>query len=51
VVTLEFFNHVDHILGPHDVDRFAYYNNRKTSRYNSLFADFGSEAIDCFTQL
>ena len=49
-VALEFFNHVDKMWGPHDVDRFASYNNRKTPRFNSLFAEFGSEALDCFTQ-
>jgi len=49
-VTQIFFNYVDQIWGPHDIDRFASYNNRKTVRYNSMFADFGSEAIDCFTQ-
>ena len=49
-VTERFFQCINDIWGPHDIDRFATFKNRKTKRYNSLFVDFESEAIDCFTQ-
>ena len=45
-VTKQFFEHVDGLWGPHEIDRFAYYANRKTVRYNSLFLDYDSEAVD-----
>lgn len=36
--------------GPHSVDRFATFQNTQIPRFNSLFLDVGSEAIDAFTQ-
>lgn len=49
-VSREFFEYLDALWGPHDIDRFATYKNRKTARYNSLFMDVESEAVDCFTE-
>jgi len=49
-VSNPFFEHMDSLWGPYDIDRFATCKNRKTERYNSLFMDTGSEAVDCFTQ-
>lgn len=49
-VTKEFFDFLDQMWGPHTVDRFASKLNTKLTRYNSLFWNVGSEAIDAFTQ-
>ena len=49
-VSSEFFSYIDSLWGPHEVDRFATYKNRKTIRFNSLFMDIETEAVDCFTQ-
>lgn len=49
-VTTEFFNFIDQMWGPHEVDRFASFKNRKLNRFNSLFYEYKSEAIDAFTQ-
>jgi hypothetical protein len=32
------------------IDRFAYFNNKKLNRYNSLYWNPGSEAIDAFSR-
>jgi hypothetical protein len=32
------------------IDRFANFNNKKLNRYNSLYWNPGSEAIDAFSQ-
>ena len=37
-------------LGSWDVDRFAAAHNKKTPRFNSLFATEGTEAVDAFSQ-
>lgn len=50
-VSLEFFQFLDSLWGPHDVDRFASYKNRKVIRYNSKFIDFESEAVDAHHSL
>lgn len=49
-VSDEFFSFIDEMWGPHDVDRFASFRNRKVHRFNSKFVDFQSEAVDAFTQ-
>jgi hypothetical protein len=38
------------LWGPHTVDRFASNLNKKLIRYNSLFWNPNSEAVDTFTQ-
>ncbi|XP_053400756.1 uncharacterized protein LOC128557413 [Mercenaria mercenaria] len=49
-VSTEFFKFMDQMWGPHDIDRSASFKNRKLKRFNSLFFDFESEAVDAFTQ-
>ena len=49
-VSDDFFEYIDSIWGPHTVDRFANANNKKICRFNSVFWNPGSEAVDCFTQ-
>jgi hypothetical protein len=48
--TVEFFNFIDEIWGPHTVDRFASVSNSKLRRFNSLFWYPEYEAVDAFTQ-
>ena len=38
------------LYGPHSVDRFATANNTICQRYNTLFFDPGTEAVDAFAQ-
>ena len=49
-ITDTFFEFIDDLWGPHSVDRFASVVNKKISRFNSLFWNPSSEAIDAFTQ-
>ena len=49
-VSKVFFDFMNGLWGPYDIDRFASYKNRKLERYNSRFLDFESEATDTFTQ-
>lgn len=49
-VTDTFFEFIDNLWGPHSVDRFASVVNKKISRFNSLFWNPSSEAVDAFTQ-
>lgn len=49
-ITFEFFDFLNFLWGPHSIDRFASISNRKTVRFNSLFWNPDSEAIDAFTQ-
>lgn len=49
-VTVEFFDFMNELWGPYDIDRFASHRNRKVQRYNSKFIDFETEAVDAFTQ-
>ncbi len=44
------FQFVDHMWGPHSVDRCASFLTRQLPRYNSLYADPESEGIDCLAQ-
>ena len=44
-----FFDFIDSLWGPHTIDRFANMNNAKTSKFNSLFWNPGTVAIDAFT--
>ena len=38
------------LWGPFDIDRFATFENKKLSRYNSRFFDYQCEAVDAFSQ-
>lgn len=49
-ISCEFFEFIDKLWGPHSVDRFASVMNHKTVRFNSLFWNPNSEAVDAFTQ-
>jgi hypothetical protein len=49
-VSVEFFSFIDDLRGAHSIDRFASIMNRKTERFNYLFWNLGSEAVDAFTQ-
>ena len=44
------FQGLDELWGPHSVDRFACNYNAKLPRFNSRFAQPGSEAVDAFCQ-
>jgi hypothetical protein len=43
------FNQLDQIWGPHSIDRFASWLNKKVPRYNSAVLDSQAEAIDAFS--
>ena len=43
------FDQLDHMWGPHTVDRFASIDNRQLERFNSRFWDPEIEAVDTFT--
>ena len=45
-----FFDLMNGLWGPFTLDRFANFNNKKLNRYNSLYWNPGSEAIDAFSQ-
>ena len=49
-VSSEFFHFIDSLHGPFTVDRFANSKNTRLPRFNSLFWNPNSEAVDCFTQ-
>ena len=49
-VSFQIFEILERKWGPHTIDRFASYYNKKTVRFNSRFWNPGSEAIDAFTQ-
>lgn len=49
-VSDEFFTFMNDLWGPFTVDRFANKSNTKLPRYNSLFWNTNTEAIDAFTQ-
>ena len=44
------FRMLDKVLGPHTIDRFAAAHNTQTTRYNSLFLDPWTEAVDAMAQ-
>jgi len=48
-VSQYFFDFIDKLWGPHDVDRFANSHNKKVARYNSKLFEPDSEAVDAFT--
>lgn len=48
-ISFAFFNFVDNMWGVHTIDRFANMNNTKLPRYNSLYWDHRTSAIDAFT--
>ena len=43
------FDQLDHMWGPHTVDRFASIDNRQLEQFNSRFWDPETEAVDAFT--
>ena len=45
----DIFAHLDHVWGPHTVDRFANINNRQMRRFDSRFWNPETEAVDTFT--
>ena len=47
---MEFFEFMNSMWGPFTVDRFASHLNSKLSRFNSLFWNPNSEAVDAFSQ-
>ena len=47
--TVEFFQFLDSLCGPHTVDRFAHMNNTKLPRFNSLYWNPGSIGVDAYT--
>ena len=47
--TQGFFAHLDHIWGPHTVDRLANALNAHLPRFNSRFRVPGTEAVDAFS--
>ena len=47
--TQQFFAHLDHIWGPHTVDRFANALNAHLPIFNSRFRVLGTEAFDAFS--
>ncbi|VDI13202.1 Hypothetical predicted protein [Mytilus galloprovincialis] len=48
-VSLEFFEFIDSMYGPHSVDRFADSNNKKIELFNSRFYTPGSSGVDAFS--
>jgi hypothetical protein len=48
-ISFAFFNFVDNMWGVHTIHRFANMNNNKLPRYNSLYWDHRTSAIDAFT--
>jgi hypothetical protein len=49
-VSGKIFDLMNGLWGPFTIDRFANFNNKKLNRYNSLYWNPGSEAIDAFSQ-
>ena len=49
-VNFHFCTFMDQMWGPYTVDRFASSASAKLQRFNSLFWNPGSEAIDDFSQ-
>ena len=47
--TVDFFQFLDSLWGPHTVDRFAHMNNTKLPSFNSLYWNPGSIGVDAFT--
>ncbi|VDI13813.1 Hypothetical predicted protein [Mytilus galloprovincialis] len=45
-----FYTFINDLWGPYTVDRFASSRNTKLERFNSLFWNVNTEAVDCFTQ-
>ena len=48
--SVEFFEFMNSMWGPFTVDRFASHLNSKLSRFNLLFWNPNSEAVDAFSQ-
>ena len=41
---------MNEMWGPYDIDRFANFKNARLPRFNSLFWNPGTEAVDYFSQ-
>ncbi|CAC5393532.1 unnamed protein product [Mytilus coruscus] len=48
-VSVQFFEFIDSMYGPHSVDRFANSNNKKIELFNSRFYTPGSSGVDTFS--
>ncbi len=48
-VSDEIFRFLDQLWGPHSIDRFSSFYNKKLPRFNSKFWNPGSEGVDAFT--
>ena len=48
-ITNSFFERVEKRWGPHTIDRFANYENRKLPRFNSKFYSPFTEKVDAFS--
>ena len=44
------FKALNDLWGPYEIDRFASFKNAKCYRFNSKLPDYGSEAVDAFSQ-
>lgn len=49
-VSNKFFEFMEQMWGPHDVDRFANHENTKLQRFNSVVWNPGCEQVDAFSQ-
>ena len=47
-LSLEFFNYIDHIWGPHTVDCFANFQYRKFTRFYSCYWNPDAEGVEAF---
>ena len=48
-VSPSFFEKIDRLWGPHTIDRFANFKNKKIQRFNSLFWNPDCEGVDAFS--
>lgn len=49
-ISVEFFDFMNNLWGPHTIDRFASFYNCKLNRFNSKYWCPSAEAVDAFTQ-
>lgn len=49
-ISVDIFQKIELLWGPHSIDRFANFRNTKLARFNSLFWNPGAEEIDSFVQ-
>ena len=48
-ISVDYFQYLDNLWGPHTVDRFADNYNTKTVRFNSKYCCVNSECVDAFS--